>query len=50
MPRLLELSMPKGSVALLPTLARKRAASPVSGSTLMTSAPALAISKVAYGP
>jgi len=47
MARLLELSMAKGRDALRPSAVRSRNGSPVGGSILMMSAPALAISKVA---
>jgi hypothetical protein len=39
-----------GKVVLLPGGARRRSGSPCGGSILITSAPALAISRVAYGP
>ena len=42
MPRLFEFSIAIGSEVLLPRGARNRAGSPVGGSTLITSAPALA--------
>ena len=46
-PFLFEFSMAKGKVADFATLALRRAGSPDGGSTLMTVAPALAISSVA---
>jgi hypothetical protein len=48
--RLLEFSIAIGKVVLLPGDARRRNGSPCGGSILITSAPALAISRVAYGP
>jgi len=48
--RLLEFSIAIGKVVLLPGGARRRNGSPCGGSILITSAPALAISRVAYGP
>ena len=47
--RLFELSIAIGKVVLLPGGARRRKGSPCGGSILMTSAPAFAINRVAYG-
>ena len=48
--RLFEFSIAIGKVVLLPAGARRRNGSPCGGSILITSAPALAINRVAYGP
>ena len=48
--RLFEFRIAIGKVVLLPDGARRRSGSPCGGSILMTSAPAFAISNVAYGP